>query len=173
MKVKYLLLSLLACAGFAVTSCTEEDPIFGGDELALKVEPSIISVGKDGGSKTIDINAGIEWKAEPKDSWITVSPSSGSGAGKVTVTVAKNDSEDARQTTVAVTAGTAKMNITVKQEAGGVVYGTAEHPILLQESMLTCPLSPTVRRPTTSISKVSSPRSTSSSAPSTVTQPST
>lgn len=128
MKVKYLLLSLLACAGFAVTSCTEEDPIFGGDELALKVEPSIISVGKDGGSKTIDINAGIEWKAEPKDSWITVSPSSGSGAGKVTVTVAKNDSEDARQTTVAVTAGTAKMNITVKQEAGGVVYGTAEHP---------------------------------------------
>jgi hypothetical protein len=128
MKVKYLLLSLLACAGFAVTSCTEEDPIFGGDELALKVEPSIISVGKDGGSKTIDINAGIEWKAEPKDSWITVSPSSGNGAGKVTVTVAKNDSEDARQTTVAVTAGTAKMNITVKQEAGGVVYGTAEHP---------------------------------------------
>ena len=128
MKVKYLLLSLLACAGFAVTSCTEEDPIFGGDELALKVEPSIISVGKDGGSKTIDINAGIEWKAEPKDSWITVSPSSGSGAGKVTVTVAKNDSEDARQTTVAVTAGTAKMNITVKQDAGGVVYGTAEHP---------------------------------------------
>ncbi len=128
MKVKYLLLSLLACAGFAVTSCTEEDPIFGGDELALKVEPSIISVGKDGGSRTIDINAGIEWKAEPKDSWITVSPSSGNGAGKVTVTVAKNDTEDARQTTVAVTAGTAKMNITVKQEAGGVVYGTAEHP---------------------------------------------
>jgi hypothetical protein len=128
MKVKYLLLSLLACAGFAVTSCTEEDPIFGGDELALKVEPSIISVGKDGGSKTIDINAGIEWKAEPKDSWITVNPSSGSGAGKVTVTVDKNNTEDARQTTVTVTAGTAKMNITVKQEAGGVVYGTAEHP---------------------------------------------
>ena len=128
MKVKYLLLSLLACAGFAVTSCTEEDPIFGGDELALKVEPSIISVGKDGGSKTIDINAGIEWKAEPKDSWITVSPSSGSGEGRVTVTVAKNDTENARQTTVAVTAGTAKMNITVKQDAGGIVYGTAEHP---------------------------------------------
>ena len=128
MKVKYLLLSLLACAGFAVTSCTEEDPIFGGDELALKVEPSIISVGKDGGSKTIDINAGIEWKAEPKDSWITVNPSSGSGAGKVTVTVDKNNTEDARQTTVTVTAGTAKMSITVKQEAGGIVYGTAEHP---------------------------------------------
>lgn len=128
MKVKYLLLSLLACAGFAATSCTEEDPIFGGDEVSLKVDPSIILVGKDGGSKTIDINAAVEWKAEPKDSWITISPSSGSGAVQVTVTVAKNDDENARQSTVVVTAGPAKMNITVKQDAGGVVYGTAEHP---------------------------------------------
>lgn len=128
MKVKYLLLSLLACAGFAATSCTEEDPIFGGDEVSLKVDPSIILVGKDGGSKTIDINAAVEWKAEPKDSWITISSSSGSGPVQVTVTVAKNDDENARQSTVVVTAGPAKMNITVKQDAGGVVYGTAEHP---------------------------------------------
>ena len=126
MKIKHIL-TLFAGAMLAFTSCVEEDPVFGGDD-AFVATPSIINVGKDGGSQTVEINTTIAWSVETNADWITVDPKSGVNAAKITVTVAKNEDENARQASVEVKSMGNSAFITVKQAAGGIEYGTKEHP---------------------------------------------
>ena len=126
MKIKHIL-TLIAGALITFTSCVEEDPVFGGED-AFVANPSIISVGKDGGSQTVEINTTVAWSVETNADWITVDPKSGVNAAKITVTVAKNETEDARQTGVEIKSMGNKAVITVKQAAGGIEYGTEAHP---------------------------------------------
>lgn len=126
MKIKHIL-TLFAGAMLAFTACVEEDPVFGGED-AFTANPSIINVGKDGGSQTVEVNTTVAWSVETSADWITVDPKSGVNAARITVTVAKNDSENARQASVEVKSLGNKAIITVKQAAGGIEYGTKEHP---------------------------------------------
>ena len=126
MKLKYIL-TLVAGALVLFSSCKREDPIFGGDG-AVQLNPSISIFDKDGGSAVVDVKADAAWKATSKADWITVDPASGTGNAKVTVNVAKNPAEKDRQAIVVFTSANGKMNLTVKQEAGGIKYGTQENP---------------------------------------------
>ena len=126
MKIKRIL-TLFAGAMLAFTACEEEDPVFGGEDV-FTASPSIINVGKDGGSQTVEVNTTVAWSVETDAEWITVDPKSGVNAARITVTVAKNDSEDPRQAVVTVKSMGNKVAITVKQAAGGVEYGTEAHP---------------------------------------------
>lgn len=122
MKLKYFL-TLAAGALLAFSSCVQEDPIFSGED-AFQISPSLISVGKDGGEETVEVNTTATWTATSNVDWITVTTAS----NKVTVTVDKNDGENARQGTVDIKVNSDKRVITVKQAAGGIEYGTKEHP---------------------------------------------
>ena len=65
--------------------------------LSFDVTPESIDVGKDKTSKDININSNISWSAKTSDSWISLSKSSGdAGYSKITVTIAKNTTGDAR-----------------------------------------------------------------------------
>ncbi|MBR1678377.1 MAG: BACON domain-containing protein, partial [Bacteroidales bacterium] len=70
----------------------------------------------EGDVVSISFNANTAWKAASSASWLTVTPVSGD-AGDVTVKASalKNDSNDAREATVTITAGTASAKVTVTQ----------------------------------------------------------
>ena len=127
MKFKYLL-TLLAGAAIFAAACVE-DPI-GDTESAIEITPSIYNVDENGGSQVIDVKADAPWVTENKADWITVSPASGNASAKVTVTVAKNDGEKARSAEVVFKSkdGDDAKIFTVKQDGGGIKYGTAENP---------------------------------------------
>ena len=75
----------------------------------------------EGGSVALNFTASAEWTANVintrADSWIDVSPQSGStGAAKITITVEPNDTYDERNATVQIKCGSAEKNIVVTQK---------------------------------------------------------
>jgi len=63
------------------------------------ISPSAIDVGAAGGTTAVDVaaGAGCEWTATPDALWITIaSGASGTGSGRVTLTVASNGTADQR-----------------------------------------------------------------------------
>ena len=56
-----------------------------GEAVRLNVEPSSIFVNANGTSESITISSNTSWSIKAADSWVTCSPSSGSGNATVTV----------------------------------------------------------------------------------------
>ena len=54
-------------------------------------------------SKEIDVKCSGEWEAKSNEAWLTVSPGSANGNGKVTVTASDNTGKEARQGKITVT----------------------------------------------------------------------
>lgn len=54
---------------------------------------SFVNVPMSGSSVQVTINSNVDWVAETEDSWITISPASGSGDGTLTITVQSGDTE--------------------------------------------------------------------------------
>ncbi len=63
---------------------------------------SNISVNRMGATKTISISSNLDWSVSSADSWVTVDPSSGSGDGSFSITIAENTSDTVRTATVTV-----------------------------------------------------------------------
>ena len=83
----------------------------------------------EGGSVVLNFTASAEWTANiintQADSWIDVSPKSGStGAAKITITVEPNDTYDERSATVQIKCGSAEKNIVVTQKQKNVLTVT-------------------------------------------------
>ncbi len=69
-----------------------------------------------GSTGSIDISANVNWTATSDQSWVTVSPTSGSGDGKLTFIVEKNDSTSRRYANVILSSpGYGSQIITVTQ----------------------------------------------------------
>ena len=73
----------------------------------------------EGGSKELEFTASGDWTFSSQDaSWCTVAPSSGTGSGKVTVTVSEySGAEEPRATTVTLSCGGSTAIATVTQTA--------------------------------------------------------
>ncbi len=71
MKLKNIL-SIFAIAATAA-ACTQEAPVSNPD-LAIKITPSLITVGADGASREIVLEASIQWHAETEADWIHITP---------------------------------------------------------------------------------------------------
>lgn len=84
----------------------------------LAVSPATLNLlSVAGSSATCNVTSNIGWSASTDQSWLTVSPSSGSGDGIITVTAKANATTLARSAVVTITAqGAAPQTVTVVQE---------------------------------------------------------
>lgn len=115
-----LLFAVLAITGFlfGMASCQK------APELTLTSSPNI-EFSADGSSGSITFTANRDWTARAYDSWVSVSPSSGTASdGPVTVTVRcnANTTYKDRSTTVTINMGDLSQTVSVKQPANkGIV----------------------------------------------------
>jgi hypothetical protein len=80
-----------------------------------------------GGSKTVPVNVNEPWTVVSNaTSWLTVSPSSGSGNGSFTMYAAENTTATPRNGIVTVSAGSRKAYIIVEQEGKAVSIETVQ-----------------------------------------------
>ena len=107
-----LAIMMVSALSIGFTSCGDDpDP----DEVA--VSTPMVNFGKDGGtSQPIQILSNTNWTISGAQSWIGVSPMSGSNNGSVTITANKNTDRNSRSCTLFISAGTASTTITVYQE---------------------------------------------------------
>jgi (4-O-methyl)-D-glucuronate---lignin esterase len=93
----------------------------------LSVAPSAVNVAAAANSTgTFNITSNTSWTVTDNQSWLTVSPTSGSNNGTVTVTAQQNTGASARTAAVTVSAtGVPSQTVTVTQSGGGGGGGCA------------------------------------------------
>jgi Carbohydrate binding module (family 35)/Viral BACON domain/Secretion system C-terminal sorting domain len=87
----------------------------GGGGNTLTISPSSLSVGSGAGSSNIAVTANVSWTVSDDQTWITVSPTSGSNNGTVAVAVTANTASTSRSGTVTITGGSITRTVTVTQ----------------------------------------------------------
>ena len=70
--------------------------------VLLSVSPSSLSYRATGGSEEITVASNINWTVTSSADWLTITPTSGSGDGTITVEAATNTSEGERIATITV-----------------------------------------------------------------------
>lgn len=130
---RYILSALAGVSLFA--SCIEEEPV-ASYNLAIDLDKSIVAVGSEGGSATVEVNSGdITWKATSSADWIAFTPATGSGTTKVTITVGESDED--RTGEVSLQAGNLEKLITIVQT--GDPHGlTEDDPLTCAEAVVLC-----------------------------------
>ena len=113
MKFRYLLTSVLACLALAI-GCTQEELPGLSD---IEVTPSYFTFTVDGGSKDVTVTTSQDWTVTDVPEWVTVSPASGKGNGKFTVSTAASTDTLARTAFLKVNAGKETQLVTVNQDA--------------------------------------------------------
>lgn len=93
----------------------------------LNVTPSILNIsGTNGSTSQITIQSNTNWTASLNQSWLTLSQTSGSNNGTLTLTATKNPQILPRIAKVNISSGGISRIVTVTQNAEvGVPYGTA------------------------------------------------
>ena len=124
--MKRFLAFTLCLAALLLASCKKEP------YLTLS-GPASVELSADGGSGTISFTGNNDWTASSSDSWVTVSPSSGTASdGPVTVTVkaAANTTYEERSAMVTIRSEGLTQSVTVRQSANlGVVVPTKSYQI--------------------------------------------
>ena len=124
---KFILLKYILCfvLAFSFTGCSDSD-----EELKDFLIPSAnsetifqqgIRCNENATVETISFECGQKWTASVSTNadWCKVSPNQGNaGKATVSVTIGKNDTEQARTATVSIYSGNVSKNITVNQSAG-------------------------------------------------------
>lgn len=99
----------------------------GGDGDLLTVSPSTLNFGQGGGSAGVSVTSNIDWSVNAADSWLTVSPASGSNNGSFSVTAGVNSGSQ-RTGTVTLTGGDITRTVTVTQ-AAAVTGGSCDYKV--------------------------------------------
>ena len=98
MKLKYFIPSLVAVVATLFTSCAKDnDPTYLSN---IRVSESYVALSTNGGSTSIDISAAGSWTVSGAPEWLTVSPASGTGDGKITFSA---DAAEGRSASVTIT----------------------------------------------------------------------
>jgi hypothetical protein len=103
-----------------------------GGGTTLTVSPSSQSFSAAAGSQNVSITSNTSWTASDNQSWITVSPTSGSNNGSTTVSVTANTGAS-RSGAVTITGGSITRTVSVSQSGpggGGPVTYQAESATL-------------------------------------------
>ena len=120
------------CTGYNTIHTPEENIQIYGFEYALsfcvqnptdilQVMPETLSFNGEGESKTLNVRAAISstnWAASTNADWLSITPSTGSGDGtntEVTVTAARNTTENQRSAEITITQGSETKVIPVTQ----------------------------------------------------------
>lgn len=81
---KYINIVLMSVAVMLVAACVPEDNVTFGVDFG---EEEAVSVGPEGGVRTIKVSSPGEWVAITEDPWITVSPANGRGSAECRVSI--------------------------------------------------------------------------------------
>lgn len=101
----------------ATTGCNSSEK---GKDKTLSVSDKSVIIDAEGGSQKILVSAeGLNWIASPSDSWVKVTPESGTGDSYLMITADANPSADIRTAVVTIEApGVKGVSITVLQNEG-------------------------------------------------------
>ena len=119
------------------TTCDYYDP---ANTNALTVSPNAVTLPSGGGSQTVSVRAGTSsanWTATSSASWLTVSPTSGSGSQattSVTLTASANTGSS-RTATVTFSHGGTTATVTVTQSDDSDQCVTANEDIMADDSL--------------------------------------
>jgi len=105
-----------------ITQCTKEAALLGISEKEIS-ERGGLEFLFSGGVKSFAVKCDVKWTVSSDNSWLTVSPASGSKNGTVTVRATANTSESRRSATVTVKAGRLSESVSVWQEEA-ITHGT-------------------------------------------------
>ena len=109
---------LLCLSAFAIISCGEDNPDPTPENPVLQVNPTEVSFGQEGGSTTVNVTSNLDsWTVTAEGEGISVSPSTGSKDGMITITMAPSTSGYDRTGTVSVKSGKTIASVKVSQEA--------------------------------------------------------
>ena len=116
---RFPLFLTLSLASFLLTACPSPEPEPVPDpDPTLQVSVSSIDVAAEGDSQTVNLSANFDWTAKASDSWIQVSPASGSkGNASLTIRIEPNTSGQARKASVSVSCRTLTRTISISQAA--------------------------------------------------------
>lgn len=81
----------------------------------LTVTPSSQSVASTAGSTSFGVTSNVSWTASDNQTWLTLSPSSGTNNGNITASFSANTSSASRTATITVTGGGLTRTVTVAQ----------------------------------------------------------
>jgi glucuronoarabinoxylan endo-1,4-beta-xylanase len=81
----------------------------------LTVSPTSLSPGSAAGSSNVTVTSNVSWTATDNQSWITVSPASGTNNGTVSVSVTANTGSGSRSGTVTISGGSIIRTVSVTQ----------------------------------------------------------
>ena len=103
----------------------------GGAGATLSLDTNSLEFASGSASKTFKINSNTSWTVSSNNSWCSVSPTSGSNDGSVTVKVTENTSTNARTAIVTIESGTITKTLSVMQS------GAAPAPPVSQDRTFT------------------------------------
>jgi hypothetical protein len=83
----------------------------------LTVSPSSLTYASASGSQNISVTSNVSWTASSNQSWLTLSPASGSNNGTVTATATANTGTSSRTATVTITGSGITQAVNVTQSA--------------------------------------------------------
>jgi uncharacterized protein YjdB len=95
----------------------------------LTVSPSTLSLASTAGSGSITVTSNVSWTASSNQTWLTVSPASGSSNGTITATASANTGTSSRTAIVTVIGGSITQTVSVTQASATVlVTGVSVSP---------------------------------------------
>ena len=110
------ILTLLAIALAALTSCRPDGGEISPSEVYLNVYYNDIVFPSDGGEDSFEIESNGDWVITNDADWLTIEPSEGKGSCSITLTASANDLYDDRNTVITVKAGDKTETFTVTQK---------------------------------------------------------
>ena len=96
--------------------------VFGAPTSNLTVSPTTLSFASSASSLPVSVTSNVSWTVMDNQTWITISPMSGTSNGSFTVSASANTAPTARTGTVTVTGGSLTRTIAVTQ--AGVTTNT-------------------------------------------------
>jgi mannan endo-1,4-beta-mannosidase len=101
--------------GIAATSVPAT--VFAGPTNNLSLSSSAVSLASSASSSAVTVTSNVSWSISDNQSWITVSPTSGSSNGSFTITATANTGSSSRTGTVTVAGGSLTRTVAVTQAA--------------------------------------------------------
>ena len=121
--IRIYLLAALSVLAFTITGCKDEDGF--EDSKALLSSETDITVPYPEAEGIVTVFADGYWEADVTDTWISISPKSGTGTVDVTYHVDQNASESPRSASIVVKGGSTVDNLTINVTQKGDRYKSA------------------------------------------------
>ena len=115
-KYAWMLLAILVMAACGEKPTPETTPV-----TVTLSQTSVSFKDADSSTKMVSVTTAGNWTVSVSDTWIHVTPASGSGDGSFSITADDNTLEGARSGKITVTAGSASATVSVAQDGSGKV----------------------------------------------------